>query len=315
MPTIRRSTRGETSRRAALAVVLALTLPGCPGRSEPETAGREGWLAALNRERAKAGASPLQLSPALDQAAQEQAEEWSRLLGRGRSLGSPDTREVSSLLARVGYPASEWTETFVLSPEEAEPRADARTFGPALSGPYREVGIGIAYGHGGVLRVFLFGRRKEDQFAELAEGLGDRARVERDLLSQANVERRKAGSPPLALHPLLTRAAQAHAGDLLARAYFAHQSPEGQGPRDRATQAGYGGGSAEGGIALIGENLAEQDFSARQALQQWMESPPHRRNLLDPRFREMGLGLAVGAGRGTPRAIWVLELGTRAADR
>jgi len=63
----------------------------------------------------------------------------------------------------------------------------------------------------------------------------------------------------------------------------------------------------------IGENLVEQRFSAEEALEAWLGSPAHRRNLLDPGCREMGLGLAVGAGYdaapGGYRVIWVQSFG------
>ena len=45
-----------------------------------------------------------------------------------------------------------------------------------------------------------------------------------------------------------------------------------------------------------------------------MASPPHRAALLDPRFREIGVGVALGAPRGgitAPAATYVGELGVR----
>jgi uncharacterized protein YkwD len=92
---------------------------------------------------------------------------------------------------------------------------------------------------------------------------------------------------------------------MLRRSYSGHRTPEGLGPTDRARAGGYRPG--------IGENIVEQRFSAEEALAAWLASAPHRRNLLDPDCREVGLGLAVGAGYdaapGGYRVIWVQSFG------
>ena len=93
---------------------------------------------------------------------------------------------------------------------------------------------------------------------------------------------------------------------MLARSYFGHRTPEGLGPSERAREDGYRSG--------IGENLVEQRFSVEAALEAWLGSPDHRRNILDPDCRGMGLGLAVGAGYdaapGGYRVIWVQSFGS-----
>jgi uncharacterized protein YkwD len=92
---------------------------------------------------------------------------------------------------------------------------------------------------------------------------------------------------------------------MLTRSYFGHRTPEGLGPSERARADGYRSG--------IGENLVEERFSAEEALKAWLGSPAHRRNILDPGCREMGLGLAVGEGYdaapGGYRVIWVQSFG------
>ena len=44
----------------------------------------------------------------------------------------------------------------------------------------------------------------------------------------------------------------------------------------------------------IGENIAEGQFSVAEVMDTWMHSPGHRRNILDPGFKELGVGLALG---------------------
>jgi hypothetical protein len=66
--------------------------------------------------------------------------------------------------------------------------------------------------------------------------------------------------------------------------YFAHLNLLGQDAGDRARAAGYGGDA--------GENLARNVSSARQAVEMWMDSPTHRANVLDARYRSIGVGIA-----------------------
>jgi uncharacterized protein YkwD len=163
------------------------------------------------------------------------------------------------------------------------------------------------------------GRDRSEEIASspAARGLANRTEAEKELLLLVNQERQSKELSPLTLHPLLAMAAQDHAEDMLARGYFAHESRDGKGPMERAEAAGYGGGGAEGSLATLGENLAEGQLSPQEVVRAWMGSPPHRRNLLDPDFREMGLGLALGPERrpGARRILWVLDLGSRRGGR
>jgi len=49
----------------------------------------------------------------------------------------------------------------------------------------------------------------------------------------------------------------------------------------------------------------------RRTVRLWMQSPPHRRELLNPRYREGGAGLVHGLRRGAPVSVWALRLGYR----
>jgi uncharacterized protein YkwD len=64
----------------------------------------------------------------------------------------------------------------------------------------------------------------------------------------------------------------------------------------------------------LGENLAWGTGSAAtpaRIVSAWMHSPGHRRNILDRRYREFGIGLALGAPTGGPGATYVNEFGRR----
>ena len=67
------------------------------------------------------------------------------------------------------------------------------------------------------------------------------------------------------------------------RDYFDHHSPEGTGPMQRAIAAGYQGG-------FVGENIAAGQRSPAEVVQAWIDSPGHCVNLMDPRFRFLGVG-------------------------
>lgn len=272
---------------------LAFTFGLCAARAQTAMSWQDGWLNRFNQERVRARVPPLRPSPVLNQVAQQQAEE---MVANG--LRPPPAETVSRRLRQVGYSAHTWREDFVV--------LRGASFRTALDGRFRDLGVGTAVTDSGVrLYVFLFGWHQGDYFADATAGLADRARVAAEMLRRVNDLRRRFGLPPLAHNPLLDRVSQEHAEDMLMRSYSGHRTPEGLGPSDRAWAGGYRSG--------IGENIVEQRFSVEDALEAWLSSPGHRRNILDPGCRELGLGLAVGAGYdaapGGYRVIWVQSLG------
>lgn len=108
-------------------------------------------------------------------------------------------------------------------------------------------------------------------------------------LAALNAERAKAGRPPLALSPDLSRIAQAHACDMARRGYFSHTAPDGQTMTDRGRRAGMPG------LCAMGENIAQGQSDVPTVVASWMRSPGHRRNILDAEFRLVGFGRGPGA--------------------
>jgi uncharacterized protein YkwD len=257
------------------------------------------WLARFNEERARAGVRPFLPSPVLSQVAQEQAETMAR-----QGLQPWPAEVVSERLRRVGYSAHDWREEDLQATRGAP--AESVTSSPALlDAHFRDLGVGAAPTAGGMVYVFLFGWHQGEFFAAATAPLADRARVAAEMLARVNEVRRREGLPPYARSPLLDRISQKHAEDMLARSYVGHRNPEGLGPSERARAEGY--------VAGIGENIVEDRFSAEEALEAWLGSPGHRRNVFDPGCREMGLGLAVGEGYdaapGGYKVIWVQSIG------
>jgi uncharacterized protein YkwD len=120
------------------------------------------------------------------------------------------------------------------------------------------------------------------------------------IVCEVNAARAAAGRAPLASRPSLAAAARAHSADMVDRRYFAHDSPEGEGPADRARRAGY---MRHAGSWRIGEVLLwsrGEPLTAARAVEMWLESPSHRRVLLSPHYRDVGAGPLSGAPVGDP---------------
>lgn len=123
--------------------------------------------------------------------------------------------------------------------------------------------------------------------------------IEYDILARVNEARsrpRRCGStqykaaPPLRYSTDLADASQVHAMDMAQRGYFDHATPEGVTPTERLAQTGYR-------WALTGENIAKGDMGADEAMAGWLQSAGHCANIMDPRFTEMGFGIAADGDR------------------
>lgn len=287
-----------------LASLLALLSTVVTAQNDP----RQEFLRLINAERQRAGAPPLRLSEALTRAAEEHAAEISR---RGSiKLRTGSTEEMRERMQRVGYQAHAWTESLASSPGSPATvlrnwrQGDPGGYRELLSAEMRDLGIGLDSLRGTPLYVFLFAVPQEDYFARGTSGLRDLDRVRAEMLAQVNAARKKAGAPPLRSNSKLDLAAQRHAEDMLARNYFAHESPENKTVRDRARAAGYD-------WRAIGENIAEGQFSVDEVMDTWLHSPGHRRNILDPGFKELGAGLALGRSGGGYRVVWAQAFGAK----
>ena len=117
-----------------------------------------------------------------------------------------------------------------------------------------------------------------------------------------NIERQKAGLAPLTPQANLTQAASGYAGVLASGSCFAHTCGPVPDFSERATQAGYTNWTA------LAENIAAGQRTPEAVVQAWMESPGHRANILNPRYTEIGVGLATG---GRMAMYWAQSFGAR----
>jgi uncharacterized protein YkwD len=136
-----------------------------------------------------------------------------------------------------------------------------------------------------------------------------RARVV-ELVNDARSEGRRCGSerftaaPPLNASRKLSDAAGDHARDMAGNKFFDHRGSDGSRPKDRVLRAGYAS-------RLTGENIAYGPESAEEVVSGWLASPGHCENIMEPRFRDIGVGVAAGRKRG--QIYWVQTFGAPVA--
>jgi uncharacterized protein YkwD len=104
--------------------------------------------------------------------------------------------------------------------------------------------------------------------------------------AMVNSARSKEGLKPLKMDAPLSEAARAHGRDMFEKGYFSHVTPDGLTPPDRLDHAKISYG-------VMGENLALAPDTgiAHDGL---MKSPGHRANILNPKFRKVGIGVIDG---------------------
>jgi uncharacterized protein YkwD len=136
--------------------------------------------------------------------------------------------------------------------------------------------------------------------ADLVPAQDNLTAVRQGTLCLLNNERIKRNRVRLKRNPRLERAATRYTQDMIAREFFAHVTPGGQELLDRIRVSGY---LDKVSSYVVGENLAwgtGTRATPRQTVRSWMASPSHRRNILDRRFREIGVGVALGAPESVP---------------
>ena len=124
------------------------------------------------------------------------------------------------------------------------------------------------------------------------------------LVTITNKKRAEAGLSPLKLDPNLSQAAALKAGDMFAKDYWAHNSPDGITPWVFIKQSGYN-------YAYAGENLARGFNSAEDVMNAWMASPKHKENILFKNYNDVGFYIGVGKLKGEETILVVEEFGNQ----
>lgn len=150
--------------------------------------------------------------------------------------------------------------------------------------------------------------------AGLEPGQEDLAGVRAATLCLINRERAAQGEAPLQANGDLQRAAQSHAESMASGEYFEHSGPGGTSVLERLKSFGYIDNAA---LAYeIGENIAwgsMSDATPAAIVAAWMASPGHRANILNPDFRDSGIGIAPhlpsAFGLGATGAMYTQDFG------
>jgi uncharacterized protein YkwD len=110
--------------------------------------------------------------------------------------------------------------------------------------------------------------------------------------------------PPLTEDASLVRAALAHSEDMARHDAFDHSGTDGSSPAERVERAGYGA------HRIVGENIAAGAMTAREVTDGWLKSPPHCENIMDGRFKEIGIAFAENQ-RSESAVYWTQDFAAR----
>ncbi len=117
-----------------------------------------------------------------------------------------------------------------------------------------------------------------------------------ELLRLHNDARKEHGLGAFCASEQLMSAATAHSRDMLNRGYYDHVAPDGDTPEQRVRATGYSYGSMAENIHRRPLSYApeptQKDFE--QVFVDWLESPCHRANVLNPDLHKIGIGAAFG---------------------
>jgi uncharacterized protein YkwD len=274
---------------AALCCAAAVAAPSAAARGGDELAGLINAYRAVPGScagRAAAPAGPLAPEAALS----------ALRIGAGTFL--------ESALKTSGYAAERAEAISVTGPEDAQAAMAVlreKYCGTLLSGEFSAVGTAR---RGNEWQVVL-------AHPLIIPALPAPAQMREEMLALVNQARatpRGCGgqafgaAPPLAWNAALADAALGHSTDMAARHYFNHQEPGGSTPADRATRAGYR-------WSRISENIASGEHTVGQAVADWLDSPGHCANIMNPALTEMGAAYAVDPANENRTPYWTQMFG------
>lgn len=131
------------------------------------------------------------------------------------------------------------------------------------------------------------------------------AEEQRQIVALTNVARREKGLPALAVSSKLDLSSQYKADDMAQKNYFAHVREE-KSLASWLKDANYK-------YQVAGENLAVGFSSAEEIVKAWKNSPTHYANLIDPEFKDLGVGLSGGIYNGRATIFVAQHLGAQVA--
>ncbi|TYS14488.1 serine protease [Rossellomorea vietnamensis] len=111
------------------------------------------------------------------------------------------------------------------------------------------------------------------------------------VIDLTNGERKKNGLPALKPHAELSNVARIKSEDMVNKNYFSHTSPTYGSPFEMMENFGIE-------YSTAAENIAAGQNSPKEVVQAWMDSPGHRKNIMNNQVTHIGVGYAEDGGMG-----------------
>lgn len=125
-----------------------------------------------------------------------------------------------------------------------------------------------------------------------------------EVVRTTNEARIGAGLAPLAYNEKLADAARRKAANMLEENYWSHNSPSGKSPWTWFKAAGYN-------YVFAGENLAKDFGDTSRMMSAWMASPTHKENIVNSKYKEIGVAVVPGTLQGNETVLVVQLFGAQ----
>jgi hypothetical protein len=125
----------------------------------------------------------------------------------------------------------------------------------------------------------------------------DAVALKKNIIVLSNSERERNNLNSLTENEALNKAAESKLANMFSENYWDHTGPKGETAWDFISETGYQ-------YQLAGENLARGFSNSEPTIKAWMASPTHRANILNSRYKE--IGVAVGSGKINGNATTVI---------
>lgn len=130
---------------------------------------------------------------------------------------------------------------------------------------------------------------KHQSVTQASDSSNFMSQVESEIFRLVNVERKKAGVKTLNYSTTMQKYARIKSEDMATRGYFDHRDPQGNLITEKMKNDGVKYSSWGENIAYIGGESASK--LASEFMNNWMNSPGHRANILSPNFTGIGIGV------------------------
>ena len=120
---------------------------------------------------------------------------------------------------------------------------------------------------------------------------------------ETNIQRQKNGLSNLHYNSKLSESAVKKATDMFENNYWAHTSPQGISPWNFFKDVDYQ-------YSVAGENLAKDFYDTESLMTAWINSPTHKANIINTKYREIGIAVVNGTLNGVKTTLVVQHFGT-----